>query len=132
MSSQCWSEYGIGLVLTANHKIGGTDEISYVLQRAGFDEIYDFLESKENAENTWRFYDVEMEGKSFRSFTPGAEAVEPGEMLVVFAKKWMHPYKATYTPNELFDELKKAVGNLLPDSFDWEAHIGEFSCTIYC
>ena len=130
MSAQNWAEYGIGLVLTSEEKIGDVDEIEYLLNKLG-EEPEDIEENHSDKHHLWRYYNEEWEGKTFHSFTTH-DSCEPKYALVIYAEKELKPFEAVYTHEEIIKEFKDILGEFLPSDFDWDAHIGTFSCTIYC
>jgi len=135
MSMRSWPEYGIGLVLTSSRKIGERDEIDYLVASMGYDDVYELIELGERDNwHVWRFYDAEMEGKSFEPFADGKSYdEEPEEMLVIWASRALQPFSAAYSgPDEIRKEFQDIIGKYMPEDFDWDAHIGYFSCTIYC
>ena len=133
MSMIDYAEYGIGFVLTDNDKINGKDAISYLVEKSGFEDVYELIESKEDDSHVWRFYDDEMGGKNFYPFLSN-NSEEPREMLVIFAKNPLKPSTPAYPggPDEIRAEFKDLLGNYLPNNFDYDAHIGEFNTTICC
>ena len=133
MSMQNWPEYGIGLVFTPEKNIGTKNEINFLTESMGFDDVYELVENMEESDHDWRFYDSEMDGMAFHPFDKAKESMEPSEMLVIWAKKWMDPFRAAYSgPDEIRNEFKAFLGEYLPESFDWDAHIGEFSLSVFC
>lgn len=133
MGMRNYAEYGIGLVLTDNKLSNGKSEIDTLVEAFGCEDVYELAETKENDDHVWRFYNEEDEGKHFSPFAddkPFDE--EPETMLVIVANRWYKPFEAAYTgPDEIRKEFQDAVGKYLPEDFDWDAHIGEFSCTVY-
>ena len=127
MSMNCWAEYGMGLVLF-------DEAIDMLLEKTGCEDVYDLVEAHDDSGHMWRYYDDEMDGKTFHSFDDRVHE-EHKDMLVIWADHKMQPYKAAYSgPEELRAELQEAVGgkDMFPEDFDWDGHIGEFSTTIYC
>ena len=131
---QNWANYGFGFVMA--HSYGDKEREYETLAKAmGYDNINAVLESKERDDHEWRFCSEndETEGKTFTSFNGKYE--EPDEMLVIWAKKWsgIRPFKAVYSDmNELKEEFRSLLGEYLPEDFDWDSHIGEFSFSNFC
>ena len=135
MTQQNWPEYGIGFVMAHAYKNGGECEYESLVNAMGYDNVNSLIEDKEHDSHTWRFYDKggEIEGKTFHDLN--GDVSYPDEMLVIWAKKWngINPFGATYScPDEIIEEFLLLIGMYLPENFDWNAHIGEFSCSIYC
>ena len=130
---QCWPEYGIGLVLTSDRKIGDKNEIEFLYEKMGYEDVYDLISSVENDEHTWRYYDADMDGKSFAPFADWKDFEEkPTDMLVIWAYGQMLPFVAVYdNQEEIRNEFIEAIGEYMPEDFDWDAHIGEFSVSVY-
>ena len=136
MSMHNYAEYGMGLVLTSSKKIGDVDEIEYLCNAFGVEDAYELVDLKsDDRNNTWRYYDDEMEGKCFIPFDNDVVNFDeyPSEMFVIWASRMMQPFEVAYSsPEELRQEFINILGDILPKDFDWNAHIGEFSCSIYC
>ena len=133
MSMRNWPEYGIGLVLTTENRIGEMDEIDYLMEKMDAEDPYELVESQENSDHVWRYYDNGFDGKSFHPFAKNASSEEPEEMLVIWAAKGFDPFRAAYSgPEEIRKEFQDVIGKYMPEDFDWDAHIGEFSCCIFC
>ena len=133
MSMQSYPEYGIGFVLTSGYGKNSEDEIQDLVESFGFDDVYELVEAQEDSDHCWRFYDSDMEGKSFHPFVENEDAEEePQEMLVIWALKQPEPFAAVYTPEEIKKEFQDILKDNVPEDFNWDAHIGYFSCTVYC
>lgn len=134
MSMHNYAEYGIGLVLTDAELSNGKTEIDTLVQAFGVDDEFDLLEKMEDSDHVWRLYNDEMEGKHFTPFADGKYFnEEPEVMLVIWAENAYEPFRAAYSgPEEIRKEFQDIIGEYMPEDFDWDAHIGEFSCTIYC
>ena len=129
-----WAEYGIGLVLTDRKLSNGKSEIDTIVEAFGCEDVFELTELKEDDEHLWRYYDDEMDGKCFSPFADGKSFdEEPETMLVIWAKRGYKPFEAAYTgPDEIRKEFQDVIGKYMPEDFDWDAHIGEFSCSICC
>lgn len=136
MSNHNWAEHGMGLVLSVN------DPVTNVFVKAvakAFNErddldTSDIPELFEHANvGCVRYYDDEMDGKTFHPVINGhGESFEHDNMLVFWAEMQPEPFKAVYTEASLADEFRRKIGKYLSDDFDYMAHIGYFSCSIYC
>lgn len=62
---------------------------------------------------------------------PG-EYIENHNLFVFSADRQPDPFAAQYTKESVVEEFRKKIGRYLPDGFDYMAHIGFFTCTVYC
>lgn len=62
---------------------------------------------------------------------PG-EYIENHNLFVFSADRQPDPFAAQYTKESVVEEFRKKLGRYLPDGFDYMAHIGFFTCTVYC
>lgn len=62
---------------------------------------------------------------------PG-EYIENHNLFVFPADRQPDPFAAQYTKESVVEEFRKKLGRYLPDGFDYMAHIGFFTCTVYC
>ena len=130
-----WSEYGFGLVLNDDE----AEALRKEVVKKNFPEfdidMHSIWELPENFETIIpslcvRYYDEDMDGKSFHG-CKGNE--EYGNMLVFWAENQPDAFKAAYgSIEETVKEFRKKIGKYLPDTFDYPAHIGYFSCCVYC
>lgn len=127
MSNMNWPEFGIGIVLRDK-------EIEAFLERNGYRNECDFTEAVEDADHAVRYYDYNFcEGLCFTSETKGISD-EPESMLAFWALNQLRAFEPAYeSVEDVVNEFKESeLGKLFPDDFDWEAHFGLFSCSIYC
>lgn len=134
MSNRHWPVYGIGLVLTDAKLTNGKTEIDTIVHALGVDNADELRMKMENSDHVWEFYDARKECKFFTSFADNKPFdEEPERMLVIRAKNVYEPFRAAYSgPEEIRKEFQDIIGKYMPEDFDWDAHIGEFSGTIYC
>lgn len=60
------------------------------------------------------------------------EYIENHNLFVFSADRQPDPFAAQYTKESVVEEFRKKLGRYLPDGFDYMAHIGFFTCTVYC
>ena len=126
MSMQNYAEFGFGLVLTGaeiDNFIKTNDESETI------EDAYDFVEVCEEKKHTVRYYDEEMDGRSV--YYLNGESDEHEDMLVVWTLKQPDVFKPVYEGiDDVIQEIKQEF--TLPSDFDWEGHLGYFSCCVYC
>lgn len=132
-----WSEHGFGLVFNSEEADAFAKEVSACLDPDLDPEdmsvwlVPETLE-KELPDTCIRYYDDEMDGKTFHSWD-GECDMEPDGMLVFWAEKAPDAFKAAYTGiDEAVAEFREKIGKYLPGNFNYPAHIGYFSCCVYC
>ena len=141
MSSN-WAEYGFGLALFEDSQEFDAFMKAYnawCKKEFGIEEEIDVYEmcmdeDFEKKTNVFiRFMDDDFDGKRFKPAIEGVgEEQERKNMLVFWAEKQPDPFKASYTKEIIIEEFMNRIGEFLPDDFDFMAHIGYFSGTVYC
>ena len=141
MSSN-WAEYGFGLALFEDSQEFDAFMKAYnawCKKEFGIEEEIDVYEmcmdeDFEKKTNVFiRFMDYDFDGKRFKPAIEGVgEEQERKNMLVFWAEKQPDPFKASYTKESIIEEFMNRIGEFLPDDFDFMAHIGYFSGTVYC
>ena len=123
MSMHVWPISGTGIVLTDSE----LDKIFECVE-----DEFDFADENES----FNIYDSEdNEGLYFRSYD-GKHEYCPNRALVLNSARQPRLFEAAYPGGieELVAEFKAAfeeAGLTVPESFDWEAHIGYFECTVF-
>ena len=126
MSMLTYPEYGFGLVFCG-------DEIADFLEKTGYDDPWDFAEAMNEHDDAFvRYYDDEMYPSSFISAINRDVEIENEPMLVFWAEKQPEPFKAVYTLDSVKIEFLTYLKDYLPKDFDWESHLGYFSCVVCC
>jgi len=128
-----WPEYGFGLVVPDDASITAIiNGYNAIHPDDELEDAYELVECMDGADNLWRLYtNDDCDGMTVRLFS--GKEIYVDECLVVYAQKESTPFNAPYRDiEELKEELKKAVGQYLPADFDWDTHLGWFSCSICC
>ena len=142
MSSKYYGENGLGLVIPKSddafmtimervaEETGNeleTDDV-YELEE---DEIYDSVDYLRNHVCEALYYGEDEVTSVTPAFKERGEYLENEDIIVFWADKTPDAFIAVYTEESIVEEFRKKVGKYLPDNFDYLAHIGYFSCTVY-
>lgn len=126
MSMHEYCEYGIGLIITEEYIPNFVKQYKKEFNADDNFEVY-MLSEDNNLKHMATYIE-----KDVQLITFGEGAFFAKKVIVITANKWASPFKAVYnSKEELIDEFKNDLKNLLPEDFDYEKYIGEYSYTAW-